>query len=407
MNIKCLKCKGRGFCGRTICAQHAKLSSLAKSKEIHNKTEFSSQSPAPFIGWSGYPEVNVGLLSAPEKAKEAWKYDAPSHWSNNNYGVESLVDIRSSLLNSKFKSSVKQPQKLTEVAREVGLASKPVEMDFNLEDRPRFRMQSDSVTAPTGPDGRLKKASLTSNPKVHTKVEKVFSDTDLKSAEGINYLFKSGFSENFLSKFLSVGASGIEKNRKLVPTRWSITATDDTLGKGLIKEISDYKEINDYTAYFGDYLGNYYLILLFPGVWSYELFETYMPKGGFENSEKIDYMTDHETHLGRKDYAHNCAGGYYSVRLAVLEKLKQMKRRASCLAIRVVTGDYSVPLGVWVTREATRKALNNPPLNFSEKYLMIKYAKIIMQKKFTIPPDEIIKDSVLLKENQKTLTNFQ
>ncbi len=406
MNIRCLKCKGRGFCDRTVCAQHTKLTSLAKSKEKHNKTDFKSQSPAPFIGWHGYPNVNVGLLTPPEKTKQPWKYDSPSYWSKNNYGISSLVDIRSSLLNSRFKSNVKQPKGLMETTTEVGLASRPVDIDFNLEEKPRFRMQSDSVTAPIGPDGVLKKADITSNPKVHTKVEKVHSDTALNSTEAISYLFKKGFSENFLSKILSVGAIGVERKRKLVPTRWSITATDDTLGKEIIAEISNYNEINDYTAYFGDYLGNYYLIMLFPGLWSYELFETFIPSSGLNNSEKPEFMTDHETHLGRKEYAFDCAGGYYSVRLAVLEKLKKIKRRASCLAIRIITGDYYVPLGVWVTREAARKALNNRPINFSEKHLMLKYAKVIMQKKFAIPQGSIIDDSKIIKERQESLTKF-
>ncbi|MFW6383329.1 MAG: hypothetical protein ACOCZQ_01655 [Nanoarchaeota archaeon] len=406
MNIKCLKCKGRGFCGRTMCAHYAKLNSLAKAKHAHDKTEFTGQSPAPFIGHFGYPNVNVGLLSPPEGVWDAWKFDAPNLWAEKNYSLSQLVDIRSSLLNTKATASVRNPEKITENAREVGLSSKPVEMDFNLEEKPRFRLQADTVSPPMGPSAKLKSAQTAENPKVKRKVEKVYSDTDMKSIDAMSYLYKHGFNENFLSKVLSVGAIGQGTSRKLVPTRWSITATDDTIGKQLISEVSEHPDLNEYLAYFGEYLGNNYLIFLFPGLWGYELFETCMPRTGWHTSSDVEYTTDYETHQGRKSYAENCAGGYYTVRLAVLEKLRKMKRKASCVVIRVITGDYSVPLGVWVTREASRKALENKPLSFSEKSLMVKYAKLILNKKFAMPQGSIINDSRLLKAQQKTLAGF-
>lgn len=398
MEIRCLKCKGRGFCGRKVCPHVMKLNSMANARKRHTKTEFSSQSPAPFIGRFGYPEVNVGVLSPPENSKDTWKYDSPKYWSKTNYDIPRLVNIRADLLNSKFKSSVKG--NISQV-QEVGLAQRPVDMDFFLQDKPRFRMQSNSVTAPTGPDAHLQKADITSNPKIGRKVDKVYSDTEMKAADAINYLYKSGYDESFVSKIMSVG--GIGKDRKLVPTRWSITAADDTVGKNLIEEVSLYKQINEHTAYFGEYLGNYYLIMLLPGLWGYELFETYVAKN-FAGSP--EYTTDYENHTGRKHYAYNCAGGYYSVRLAILEKLREMKRRATCVVVRVITGDYSVPLGVWVTREASRKALANNPLRFSSKELMLNYARLILNKKFGIRKEEIIKDSKLLKVKQNTLDKF-
>lgn len=402
MNIKCLRCKGRGYCGRNFCPHVAKLNSMSKAKERHTKTEFSSQAPTPFIGRSGYPDVNVGVLSPPENTKETWKYDSPRYWAQKNYPISSLVDLRADLLNSKYTASVKGRQ--VDNIQEVGLASRPVDMDFSLEDKPKFRVQSDSVTAPTGPDAKLKKSAIKTNPKVDKKVEKVHSDTDLKAGDAINHLYKSGYDENFLSNVLSVGGVGAKENRKLVPTRWSITATDDTVGKSLIQKIQDYNEINEHIAYFGEYLGNYYLILLMPGVWGFELFETYKPDKS--SGQNMEFTTDYETHEGRKYYAENCAGGYYTVRLAVLEKLQEMKRKATCVAIRVITGEYSVPLGVWVTREASRKAMNAKSINFSSKELMLKYAKLILNKKFGIQQGEIVKDSRLLSFKQNTLEKF-
>ena len=67
-----------------------------------------------------------------------------------------------------------------------------------------------------------------------------------------------GFDENYLSRILSAGTLGVKTQRKLVPTRWSITATDDTIGKELISQVKDCAQ-GEYWAWFGGYLGNYFL----------------------------------------------------------------------------------------------------------------------------------------------------
>jgi len=147
---------------------------------------------------------------------------------------------------------------------------------------------------------------------------------------------------------------------------------------------------------------------MFPDIWSYELFETYIPNERTNIRGSIDFMTDYEDYKGRKNYADNCAGGYYSVKLAILEKLQSMKRQASVLTFRFITEEYSVPLGVWVTREATRKALGNKPIEFSSKELMLKYASAIVKKKFAYDADNLLKQSILLRnmKHQKKLAQF-
>lgn len=407
MHIQCLKCKGRGFCGRSFCPIYAKAESMFKIKDKLDKEDFFGASPAPFIGRYGYPNINVGVLVPPEIREEAWLYDAPQYWSSENYEIPQLIDIRSGLVNSRFKANIKDHSKMLEISQEVGMASKPVDLEINLEKKPKFRLNQQPDVAPMGPNAKLKKATITSNPKISPKVEKVVDDTDLRANPALIYLYEKGFDENFLAKLLSVGNLGLKNNRKLVPTRWSITATDDTLAKKLIEDIKEFNEY-DYAAYFGSYLGNYYLLLFYPEVWSYELFETYLPRASWNVSSEIQYMTDYEGYAGRKDYAENCAGGYYTVRLAILEKLKQLKKQASVLAIRIITGEYSVPLGVWVTREATRKALRSKGLVFQDKELMLKYAKALIQKKFGYDISKLLNNSILLKtiKTQRKLNSF-
>jgi hypothetical protein len=394
-------------CGRSFCHLVAKSEARFKVEKILTDKDFQGSSPAPFIGRFGYPYVNVGFLSPPEVKDNAWEYDSPRYWAEHNYNISKIINFRSELINSNKKAFVKGQGKTLEIAQEIGMASAPVDLEVNLEDKPKFRVKTDTFMAPQGPNAKLKKAKVTSNPKIHTKVDKVVSDTELKAVEAVNYLYKNNFDENFLSKLLSVGTLGYKKRRKLVPTRWAITASDDMLGKHLINEIKKYPE-SDYLLYFGSYIGNYYMILFFPDVWSYELFETYMPQVSWNITENIQFTTDYEPYNGRKYYAENCAGGYYTPRLAIAEHLKKIKRQASVLVIRVITGEYAAPLGVWVTREASRKAMKSKPLSFASKELMLLYAKNFIKHKFGHSIEKILNESKLLKElsQQKKLRNF-
>ena len=317
MQIRCLKCKGRGFCGRSFCPLVAKSKAAVKVKEGLGKEDFYGSAPTPFVGRYGYPNINVGILSLQDKEDDAWIYDAPRHWADNNFDIQRIAGFRSELINSRFKADIKDRSKLLEISQEVGMASKPVDVEINLDAKPQFRLSTDPYTAPMGPNAKLKKAKITSNPKIPHKVDKVVSDTDLKAMDAISYLYENEFDENFLTKLLSIGTLGVNKNRKLVPTRWSITAIDDGIAKRLMPKVHQFPEM-DYTAFFGSYLGNYYLLLSFPEPWSYELFETYLPKASWNTSTEIQYMTDYEGYNGRKTYADNCAGGYYSVRMAIL-----------------------------------------------------------------------------------------
>jgi hypothetical protein len=410
MNINCLKCKGSdpiNACGRAFCPLIAKSEAIFKVQKFIDKKDFQASSPSPFIGRFGYPDINIGILSPPEIKENAWEYDAPKFWSAHNYSIQQVIELRSELINSSKKSSIRSREKMLEIAQEIGMASKPVDVEISLEDKPKFRLNTDSYMAPHGPNAKLKNAEITANPKIDSKVDKVVSDTDLKANDALIYLYEHGFDENFLSKILSVGTLGIAANRKLVPTRWSITASDDMLGKHLIKEIKDFPTA-DYQAYFGSYLGNYYLILFFPDVWSYELFETYMPQVSWNQTDDIQFTTDFEPYQGRKYYSEACAGGYYTVRLAIAEHLKKIRKQASVLAIRIITGEYAAPLGVWVTREATRKSMASKPIDFSSKELMLNYATSFVKTKFGYSIDNILRESKLLKNlsQQKKLTHF-
>ena len=69
-----------------------------------------------------------------------------------------------------------------------------------------------------------------------------------------------------------------------------------------------------------------------------------------------------------------------------------MKRQAAALAIREVSEQYYLPVGVWLSRENTRHALTSPP----RKFLTLNEALSDIQTRLKIPMSEWLRGSVLL-----------
>ncbi len=374
------------------------------------KQDFFGSAPAPFIGRFGYPNVNIGLLS-PQEITDTLPYDSPRLWSRQNFPLSRIASLRYDLVNSRSKSNVKdvlKEDKFLSLCQEAGMARQGVEVEISLKRLPQLSWAPEKEIIPFGPGSEIRKARLTANPQIDSRVEKVVSDTDLKSLPALLSLYRQGFEENFLSKLVSVGNLGLKRNRKLVPTRWSITAVDDAIGRQLIKEIKDFPA-GDFQCHFGGGWGNYYLVFFFPPAWSYELFETYLGHQVNPWSQQGNfYSTDYESYEGRKSYAEETAGGYYAARSSILEKMKENQRQQSALVLRFITSEYALPLGVWVCREAARKALREKPLVFASPELMLAYGRELIRNRFGFDLGCLLKESRLLKEKkeQKRLFEF-
>lgn len=379
---------------------------IKKEFNLASKQEFSGQAPGLFVGRHGYPQVRVGLLATPHYES----HDDPLAWVRNKASLAKIVGLRSQLVNAHTTAHVKLPsgslpEKVRALAQEAAMAIKPVDMDVSLEQKPLFRLSLQDEAMPHGPVVGVKRAELTSNPKVPTFVEKVVEDTDLLASGGIGQLWHKGLGEHKISQLLSAGTLGQQLQRHLVPTRWGITAVDDTVGKSLHKQVLDNPEA-DFMAFFGGYMGNYFLVLCLPQPWSFELFENYV--GGQGPVRLTTGYTDYEGVRGRSDYAHNTAGGYYAARLGVLEKLVGLKRQAGVVALRFITDEYWAPLGVWVVREAMRAALSQKSLVFDSWERLRAYASSMVGQRFGADIVPVLAASRLLAErrSQTTLRQF-
>jgi hypothetical protein len=398
MNQLCFRCKGRGYCNRGFCVIKQKIQ-VQKSFNENSKKDFFGENYNVFVGKYGYPNVNVGLLNINESKKDE-TVDNPKLWSKDEYDINKIINLRSNLINSNFQTKVKGfNDRFMDLVQEVSLTDRPVDTEISLEKKPQFKLTFNQDTTPFGPTIKLEKAKITENVHIPIKIDKIVND-EITATEGLVTLNHKGFDEYYLTKIFSAGNLGNQINKKLVPTRWSITAVDDALGKDMISKIKDAKPIDTYTLYVGGHLGNNFLVLCIPDIWSYELFEMM--------TQSYEYTHDMENNYGRKSYAIETAGGYYASRFSVLQKLQSINRQATVIVLRLVTDDYWAPLGVWVVREAVKKAMNNTPLKFNTLEEMLTYINKYSMQKFNYDITKITTRSESLHQikTQKKLIDY-
>ncbi len=379
----CLRCKGgRNLCGKPVCPILLKTSLLKSIQPIglnsverdRNLTGFSP--PGFFVGHYGYPRVNVGPLVpvGNPTVEQAAIMDAPSQWFGKQMGE--IITYRSQLVRTSFKSEI-MPKKeilgediprLLATSQELAMGFRPVDVETHLE-KIRVTLQMDNHSQPMGPIGTMDRLQITENVPVHPTVDYVVGDTDLLSSEAISeYLFKDAcLPVEQIQRVLSAGLLGKKQNRKLVPTRWAITAVDDTISKAMVALIREFPQIDQYYVFHQYYLGNKFYILLAPGIWSFEMNEVWAPNSlwnvaapGEQYKPTFQINTDFEFENGRTKYADNITGAYYAARKEVCDFLIKIHRQAKCIIFREVDNSYIVPLGVWVIRETVKDALAVP-----------------------------------------------
>ena len=226
----------------------------------------------------------------------------------------------------------------------------------------------------------------------------------MRAADAVIELYEKGAFVTRIQRAFSVGAFGVKRQRRHVPTRWSITAVDSIISKELIEKVKDFQQIGEFLVYESNYLDNRFIILMIPDAWSYEAIEAWYP-GTVWNPEgsSILMFSDWEGYQGRTTYA-QIGGCYYAARLAVCEHLVKERRQAKVIVLREAHPGYIMPVGVWQVRENVRNALRNPPARFSSLDEALRY----IAGKFDIPIQYWIRKSKLIQDEmfQKKLTNF-
>ncbi|MCD7782079.1 MAG: Nre family DNA repair protein [Methanosphaera sp.] len=378
---------------KTLTKQLYNSKSTKIGKDIEGTTP-----PSVFIGSYNYPKVYAGPLLAPNY-EESSIMDQPEEWVNTNTSQEQIIDYRLNLVRGKQTVGVQDLENnYVEKLQEISMASKSIMSEATFNKKPVGLTLSRENT-PHGPSGILKKFDI-DNAKWDHQLEKAYYDTDLKAANAVEILHKKDVSFTQIQKAFSVGSMGIKDNRKLVPTRWSITAVDTTIADKLLEQVKYYPQVDTFKVYEYKSLNTYYAIIEMPTPWQYEWMEAFIGSG----SKPTMIFTDYERYKKKKEYS-RVGGCYYTAKMAVLEQLEKDKQQAGVIVFRESNADY-IPLGVFNVRENIRHAMRSEHKEFETLRNALDY--IDTKLELTVHDFRCASDLLdeVLKERQTTLDQF-
>jgi DNA repair protein NreA len=375
----------------------------ANSAKLSLKTFAGATPPSVFVGRYGYPKVKVGPMVPPFHG-DTTILDRPEIWLGKS--IEEIVNYRTSLVRGVSDIDIHTTSgKYIESLQELAIALKSVESEATFEKIPIAEIEHekdiglDTESAPFGPVAPLKTFKTSSFLSVDQRLENAYYDKDLRASEAVVELYKKGLEISRIHRVLSLGMLGLQKRRRLMPTRWSISATDDIISASLIKDIDIYPTIDFFELYKYFHLGNYYTIILIPDdVWSFEMQEAW-----FDNNGNLGRGVDFENAKGLDHYP-SIAGAYFAARLGVAEHLSRVERKAAALVLREIHPEYVMPVGVWQIREGIREAFKGQKKHFEsfEKALSFACMDLSVHKNEWIRNSKIYRN----RKEQMRITTF-
>jgi DNA repair protein NreA len=387
------------------------------SKRFSSSTISGASPPSVFVGRYGYPKVSIGPMVPADIHGNTGILDSPEGWVGKT--LQEILNYRLSLVRGLNSIKINDlDNKFIVSLQDLTMSSKPAESELIFHKIPTFHQslllsnQNNDLNkefTPFGPQAEIKSFKLSSTTSTNKKIDNLYSDNTVKATDAVIDLYTNGIEISQINKVLSLGMLGRKNKRHLVPTRWSISATDDIISSYLVKKIELYQSIDKFEVIKYNHFSNYYSIIFIPSeVWSFEMIEAWYDQN---NENKFFLESDYESAIGLDHYP-RIAGAYFAAKLGILEYLTfYKKRKCSVLVLREIRPEYLVPLGVWQIREGIRDALrtkpqttnattNTTPNSFSDFTKALLYAS----KEMTVPLVEWLRHSEIYKNyGKKTL----
>ena len=384
---------GKGAYLRQLTANAVQMRSVRVGKEMEG-----SSPPSVFIGSWNYPHVYAGPMIAPVHGDTSIM-DMPESWISQNKTQEEIIGYRLNLVRGTHPvDATARNDRFVEKLQDIALSDGSIESEAAFTSEPKGFSLSEEHT-PFGPSAPLESFEIAGGT-WNQRLEKVYYDTDLLSADAVMGLHREGVPFSSIQKAFSVGTMGRGNGRRLVPTRWSITACDTMIADRLLTNVKKYPVIDSVRLHEFSSLHNNYAVLLMPTGWQYEWSEAFLHILG--NEEYV--FSDYERHAKKTVYS-PVGGCYYTSKMAVLEALAQQQKQAGAIILREALPGY-VPMGVFNVRENVRSAMQQPAQEFSD----LRSALTHLSGKFTLPMKRFIDEGTLLRENlcerQSTLGDF-
>jgi len=366
---------------------------LTMLKELRGRVRelYGSSPPSIFIGRYGYPKVAAGP-SAPPLRGETGAYDAPEEWLG--LSLDEVITMRLSLVSGYGVLNVKDVWSEEAVKlQEVALSGRPVDIEVEFAKPLRPEPMLSSEAPPSGPRGPAKRFRLASNAHIPKPLSKAYYDTDLPVREAVKELYRAGVPISKIQKALSVGALGLGRWRRFVPTRWAITAVDDTVSRHLVRRVKELPEFGEHLLFIRRYANNLFIAIVIPTQWSFEWMEAWFPGSTWNpRGLTVSLEGDWEGPGGRSEYA-SIGGCYYAARLATAEFMLREGRKGAAILYREIYPGFNLPIGVWFVRENVRKLFQGRPSRHSSLQEVLKALEGVTR----VPLEKWVSRSALLR----------
>lgn len=384
---------GKGEYLRTLTAATVRMRSAPMGTDLAG-----SSPPSVFIGSAMYPKVSAGPMIAPVHGDTS-VMDRPEEWIPGNISQEEIIRYRLSLVRGMHQVGISDLEnRFVEKLQEIALSGGSIEAEARFSTSPAGFSFSEEHT-PYGPSAPLESLEIEGQ-RWNRELERVYYDTDLRAAEAVIDLHHRNVPFSSIQKAFSVGVMGGKRKRHLVPTRWSITACDTTIGNHLLSRVRKCSPIDTWRVHEFSSLHNRYAVILMPTSWQYEWTEAFVRVLG--NEEVV--FSDFERHKPKKTYSH-LGGCFYSCKMAVLEALAEEQKQAGAIILREAHSGY-VPLGVFNVRENVRNAMKQSAHECEDAAAVREY----LSGTFTLPLQRFEDAGVLMKEigrkRQASLLDF-
>ncbi|WP_069806616.1 Nre family DNA repair protein [Vulcanisaeta thermophila] len=372
----CIKCRGEyNLCGLAYCPVLSELRARQVISRVKGLSEVDGSSPpSVFVGRMGYPRVRVYPATPPVHGDTRY-LEEPSTWlcMDLNEFISSRLSMVRGSMEFRVDDARNPPRSLHEV-QVMALSSGPVDSELILSKPLRGNPLLTEQSPPFGPSAPLKELRISTLPPPPRIVDKVHGDTDLRASEAVVMLYEHGIDVNHIARLLSIGALGVGRRRRLVPTRWSITAVDKQVSDVLVRRIRGYPLIDEVRVYVREFRNNLFLGILVPHTWLYEWGEAWWPGSTWNLwGGDVGLELDGEGYRGRDEYP-EIGGCYYAARIAVAEALNAMRRQAAVILWREVYPGFNLPVGVWFVRENVRAMFKGPYMRFDTVDEALRYA---------------------------------
>lgn len=380
--MRCAECKGKGLCGLPRCPI---LSRFHARLDVKPAESYAGSAPSLFIGSYRYPRVSGGPLMTDDA-------DHPPQWLAEGRSIEDIVGIRARTIRGKTGIN-----RYTDNLQEIALSDRPVDVEVAFEHPVTFDLTFNGTVAPVGMSGAMKTMEIVGSAHIPRPVDRVTSDTDMSTTEACAALTASEIDVYRIAQLFSAGLLG--RKRTFVPTRWAITAVDDTLSTRLKGGIAKFPPLDEIRLFSGEIFGNQIVCILVPGDWKYEMIEIWGRHTLWSGDE--DVIVQDREGMVKRGYS-PISGAYYSARLAACEYLTSINRCARVVVIRSISNEYWAPLGTWVIREAARKAFRSPFLACPSPDAAVAEASARLGFAHWVPHSRLIPEL----RSQKTLFQF-